>query len=191
MNVMQFSMGENGLESVGELKKKHSSVFQMIATETMVYTLYTDKSIQIVKADDIHQMVAENKTAGEIVCMALAGSQLWLSDTKGLVHILNADTLKAEEGDEIKTVYGHPAVSMASSADGSLVAVGDTKGYVTLYDVASRSQKCYFALHQNKVLETRFTSDNRVATIGFDKLLCVGNIDDQKGIKLSCPNGAA
>ena len=45
MNVMQFSMGENGLESVGELKKKHSSVFQMIATETMVYTLYTDKSI--------------------------------------------------------------------------------------------------------------------------------------------------
>ena len=111
----------------------------MIATETMVYILYSDKSIQIVKADDIHQMVAENKSAGEIVCMALAGSQLWVSDNKGFVHILNADTLKAEEGEGIKTVYEHPAVSMASSADGSLVAVGDTKGYVTLYDVASRS----------------------------------------------------
>jgi hypothetical protein len=84
-------------------------------------------------------MVCENKAAGEIVCMALAGNQLWLSDENGLVKILNADTLKVEEGDELKTVYGHPAVSMASSADGSFVAVGDTKGYVTVYDVASRS----------------------------------------------------
>ena len=67
-------MGENGLQSVCELKKKHSSVFQMIATDTMVYALYTDKSIQILKADDIHQMVAENKKAGEIVAIALAGS---------------------------------------------------------------------------------------------------------------------
>ena len=163
----------------------------MIATDTFVYALYTDKSIQILKADDIHQMVSENKTAGEIVCMALAGTQLWVSDQKGLVHILNADTLKLEEGEELKTVYGHPAVSMASSADGSLVAIGDTKGYVTVYDVASRSQKSYFSLHQNKILETQFTADNRVATIGFDKLLCVGTIENQQGLKLSCPNGVA
>jgi WD40 repeat protein len=46
----------------------------MIATETMVYAFYTDKSIQILKADDIHQMVAENKSAGDQVAMALAGS---------------------------------------------------------------------------------------------------------------------
>ena len=104
---------------------------------------------------------------------------------------MNADTLEASQGDELKTVYGHPAVSMASSTDGSLVAVGDTKGYVTVFDVASRAQKNYFALHQNKVLEIQFTSDNRVATIGFDKLLCVGTLENQQGIKLSCPNGAA
>ena len=64
-----------------------------------------------------------------------------------MVKILNADTLQPEEGEELKTVYGHPAMSMAASSDGSLVAVGDTKGYVTVFDTASRSQKCYFALH--------------------------------------------
>jgi hypothetical protein len=34
MNVMQFSVDAEGLKSVGELKKKHSSIFQMIATDT-------------------------------------------------------------------------------------------------------------------------------------------------------------
>jgi WD40 repeat protein len=178
MNVLQYSVDDSGLKSVGELQKKHSSVLQMIATESLVYALYTDKSIQVLKADDIHQMVCENKSLGEIVGMALATNQLWVADAKGLVHILSADTLKPEEGEQLKTVYGHPAMSLASSADGSLVAVGDTKGYVTIFDTASRSQKCYFALHQNKVLEIQFTSDNRVATLGFDKLLCIGNLAD-------------
>jgi WD40 repeat protein len=168
MNVLQYSVDDSGLKSVGELQKKHSSVLQMIATESLVYALYTDKSIQVLKADDIHQMVCENKSLGEIVGMALATNQLWVADAKGLVHILSADTLKPEEGEQLK----------ASSADGSLVAVGDTKGYVTIFDTASRSQKCYFALHQNKVLEIQFTSDNRVATLGFDKLLCIGNLAD-------------
>lgn len=155
-----------------------------MATETLLYTLFYDKSIQILKADDPKQVVAETKTVGEIVAMALAGSQLWVADNKGVVKILNADTLQPE-GEELKTVYGHPAVSMNSSKDGSMVAVGDTKGYVTLFDTATRAQKSYTAPHQNKVLEINFTDDNRVASVGFDKLLCV------EALKMSCPNGVA
>lgn len=163
----------------------------MVASETMLYALFTDKSIQILKADDISQILVENKNAGEIMAMALTGKQLWVADQKGFVHILNADTLKPEEGEELKTVYGHPAVSMASSSDGTLVAVGDTKGYVTIFDAASRSQKSYLALHQNKVLEIQFTADNRVMTIGFDKLLCIGSPENSQNQKMSCPNGVA
>lgn len=144
MNLIQYTVDDQGnLTSVGDLIKKHSSVLQMIATETLIYTLYTDKSIQILKAEDISQMVLETKSVGEIVAMALTGNQLWVADTKGFVKILNADTLKQEEGEELKTVYGHPAVSMTSSSDGTLVAVGDTKGYVTIFDAASRTQKSY------------------------------------------------
>jgi WD40 repeat protein len=136
-------------------------------------------------------MVLETKDAGEIVAMALTGNQLWVADQKGIVKILNADTLKPEEGEELKTVYGHPAVSMASSSDGTLVAVGDTKGYVTIFDAASRTQKSYTAPHQNKVLEIQFTADNRVMTIGFDKILCIGSPENSQSQKLSCPNGVA
>lgn len=191
MNLIQYSVDDNGLTSVGDLCKKHSSVLQMIATESLVYALYTDKSIQILKAEDVGQLVSETKTAGEIVAMALTGNQLWVADNKGFVHVLNADTLKPEEGEELKTVYGHPTISMASSSDGSLVAVGDAKGYVTVFDASSRSQKSYSAPHQNKVLEIHFTADNRVATIGFDKLLSIGSPDSTQGQKLSCPNGVA
>jgi WD40 repeat protein len=175
--MMQFAVGDDGLSSFGELQKKHSSLVQLIATETMVYALFLDRSIQILKADDIGQVVSENKSLGEIVCMALAGSLLWVADKDGAVKVLNADTLQPEEGEALKTVYGHPAMSMNSSSDGSLVAVGDTKGYVTVFDAATRAQKAYFAHHRNKVLEIHFTGDNRVATLGSDMLLCICPID--------------
>jgi WD40 repeat protein len=178
MHMMQFSVNDSGLTSVGELQKKHSSLVQMIATETMVYALFLDRSIQILKAEDISQMVVENKAAGEIVAMALAGSQLWVADKEGAVKVLNADTLQPEEGEALKTVYGHPALSMNSSSDGSLVAVGDTKGYVTIFDAATRAQKTYFALHRSKVIEIHFTADNRVASLGFDMLLCIGTLEN-------------
>lgn len=185
MNVMQFSIEDSGLTSACDLKKKHSSICQMVATDTSLHALFTNGDLHTLDVDDIHTVKQEHKVK-DVVCMAQAGDDLWLADKKGFVF-----TTSMSEDERLKSEYGHPSMSMAASADGSLLAVGDTKGYVTIFDVASKTKKAYFALHQNKILETHFTSDNRVATIGFDKLLCVGTIETQKGIKLSNPNGTA
>ena len=192
--MMAYTLDDGHLKSqYEEFVKKGSSILKMVATEELLYVLYNDRSIEILKADDIKQSVASIKSvdgAKDIVAMALAKNQLWVSDKDGMVFVLAADTL-AKETDGLKTVYGHQAMSMAASADGSLVAIGDTKGYLTLFDCESRSQKSYQANHQNKILEIEFTGDGRVVTVSFDKMLCVATVEDNKCQKLSCPNGNA
>jgi len=74
-------------------------------------------------------------------------------------------------------VYGHPVISMASSSDG-LIAVGDAKGYVTVFECETRAQKSYYSNHKNKVIEIQFTADCKsVVTLSFDKVLCVASVD--------------
>jgi WD40 repeat protein len=45
MNIIQYKVDESGLTSTKPLTKKHSSALQMIATTSLLYVLYTDKSI--------------------------------------------------------------------------------------------------------------------------------------------------
>lgn len=70
---------------------------------------------------------------------------------------------------------------MAASSNGNFVAIGDSKGYTTVYDVETKSKKCYFCLHQNKVMDICFSSDGEwVVSLGFDRIVAMGNIADTK-----------
>lgn len=40
--------------------KKHSSVISLLATDDILYVLYSDKSIQALKADNIEEVVADS-----------------------------------------------------------------------------------------------------------------------------------
>ena len=52
-----------------------------------------------------------------------------------------------------------------------MVAVGDTKGYISVFDSESKELKFYTASHKNKVLAMCFTQDSsQLYSIGFDKL---------------------
>lgn len=153
----------------------------MIASEDKLFMLYNDRSLEIAKAEDMKESIHSVKQVEgtkEIVAMAHVASknELWVGDKDGLVYILSADTLQVQ-AEPLKTVYGHPVMSMASSSDG-LVAIGDTKGYVTVVESETRAQKCYYALHKNKVLEIQFTADGKsLVTLSFDKVLCVASVD--------------
>lgn len=162
---MQYSYDSGVLTSkYPEIFKKSSSVIQMIASEDKLFMLYSNRSIEIAKAEDMKESlltVKQVEGTKEIQAMALcaAKNELWVGDKDGLVYILSADTLEKVQ-EPLKTVYGHPVMSMASSSDG-LIAVGDTKGYVTLFEAESRAQKCYYSNHKNKVIEMEFTADNK------------------------------
>jgi len=170
-----------------EFYKKHISAKHILATEDLVYVLYNDKSIQILKASHVGTTLVEKmglKLEGnaEVSSMALHGKELWVSDNKGNVHILDADTLMPKEIETpLKTVYGHPAISMAASTEASLVAVGDAKGYVTFFSTESRQQTTYSAYHKNKVIDMQFTqAGDHLFSVGQEKISFLVNTKEPK-----------
>ena len=156
--MMQFSIHhETGEESKTEgpylksmkdtIVKKKSSVSHMVATEQHVYVLYSNSSFEILNAENIEEVVKSVGNMGDIVSFALSANkkEIWACDKKGFIQIFSSEDLsKIDAGKEIKTVYGHPGLSMGSSNDGgSMIVVGDVKGYTTVFDTASREQKFY------------------------------------------------
>lgn len=89
---------------------------------------------------------------------------------------------------ELKTVYGHPATSIA--AWDNLVAVGDKNGYVTVFDANTREQKFYTAYHNVKVTDLKFAEDgSHIYSVGFDKstfLTNVANPTSKRGLSCKC-----
>jgi WD40 repeat protein len=87
------------------------------------------------------------------------------------------------DGVELKTVHGHPCLSISCSPDGKQLAVGDTKGFVTLFDTTSKAQTNYRTFHDNKVLTLQFTEDSqRLFTLGFDCEATLSSVEDPKQV---------
>ena len=78
-------------------------------------------------------------------------------------------------------MHGHPCLSISCSPDGKRLAIGDTKGYVTLYDTSGMAQINYRTFHDNKVLALDFTEDSqRLLTLGFDCISTLSSVEDPK-----------
>lgn len=93
---------------------------------------------------------------------------MWVSTNKAKVYVLDANELTLLNKDkEIKLNNPNPAEMGAASADGQLVAIGDNKGYITVFNTATMEQAFYTAYHNKKILYIAFTQDNLIS-FGFD-----------------------
>lgn len=182
--------------------KKHASVLDSIATEEVVYVFYVDKTIQALKFDNIEEVLKDSgklenlgDAKGEAACFAIfpKRNEMLIGDDKGFAHFYDATTLTKLDVPPIKTDKGHPIHSVAFSNDGSKFAIGDAKGYVTIFDTESKAQLCYIYGHKNKVLQCYFTpNDDWVCSLSFDQVLSLGLVADPKGSrKLLRPSGHA
>jgi len=106
--------------------------------------LYTNQSFEILSSEDIEKVIVAKQDLGfgDLTAFAVceAKNELWLSDKKGFAHIVDLATLNSiDAGKELKTIYGHPGLSMASSHNGgAFIALSDTKGYTTVFEAESR-----------------------------------------------------
>ena len=76
----------------------------------------------------------------EIEAFANCEGEIWVGASSGFVYILDDKTLLPKEGAlELKTNNGYPITTMSASPDKLTVAVGDTKGYITFFDVATKA----------------------------------------------------
>jgi len=149
---MSYSINLSGegsilTSNIDAVVKKKASVTHMVATDEHLYVLYSNSSFEILSAADVNQVVKASANLGDVTTFALNSGkkEIWGCDKKGAILIFNAEDLsKVDPGKEIKTIYGHPGLSIAASPDGgSIMAVGDAKGYTTIFDGASGDQKHY------------------------------------------------
>ena len=186
--IMKYSLAEDGisLKAEGDFIKKKGSFLSVIATEEHLYVLYNDKSLEVLNIADYETVAAfDQPTIGndhQINAMTLVKNEswnkneLWVSDSKGHIHFLEADTLKVIEyktieGKEVKTVYGHAGLCMAGNHDHTLVSIGDVKGHITTINTTTRDQVAYTAYHKNKVYDLAYSADDtHIYSIGQDKL---------------------
>ena len=87
------------------------------------------------------------------------------------MHFFDATTLTPLSEQPIKTDKGMPVQSLTISEDGTIFAVGDSSGCISVYQVKSRTQITYIYGHRNKVLKCRITgdeNDEKIISLGFD-----------------------
>lgn len=130
------------------------------------------------KSDNIEEVLKDSgklenlgDAKGEAQCFTVypTRNEMLIGDDKGFAHFYDATTLTKLDVPPIKTCYGHACHSVAFSNDGTKFAVGDAKGYITLYDYETKNQLCYIYGHKNKVLQCQFTPDDLwVLSFAFD-----------------------
>lgn len=199
--ALKMSDTDNTLASIDDtMTKKDSNIAQMIATEEILYILYTNKTIEAVKADLITEIIAKSDKLdslggkGEATAMGLCtvNGELWIGDKQGKIHIFDATTLKLKEECDLATEYGKEVSMFASSNDkGKLMAVGDKDGYVTFFDAETKVKKNYVAFNSKKIIAMEFIKDDsQICSLSIDKMVSLGPVEGKgKPIKLGRPNG--
>ena len=78
-----------------------------------------------------------------------------MSDNKGFISVFDLDfkqvDIPEEQAGSLKSEYGHKADKICSLSSGEkiIVAVGDEKGYITVFDGQSMTKLGYFAAHKS------------------------------------------
>jgi len=66
-----------------------------------------------------------------------------------------------------------------------LVAVGDTKGYTTIFNTETKEFKVYLCNHKNKIMTLQFNeAGTEIYSLGFDKTLAISNVETKATVKI-------
>ena len=68
----------------------------------------------------------------------------------------------------------------ASPSGGALIALGDAKGFVNVFDTDAKTLKVYFARNKSKILNISFNEDSSwVQCVSLDKILSMSNVENR------------
>lgn len=78
-----------------------------------------------------------------------------------------------------------------SNDGGSMVAIADVKGYITIYDCETKAEKIYFANLEKEIIAMEFSADNQeVIALSRDRNIAVSNFANKDSAKkLFGPSG--
>lgn len=181
-----YTLDENNqLASVGEHIKNEGTLKMMQATDKFLYGLTFKGELVIRNADNLSEVVKTkaDPAKADAVCMAVseATNTIWIGDKTGAVTVLDAESLAPVElPAPLKTKLGAASYMAASHDGGNLIALGDAKGFVSIFDAASKTLKMYYAKHQSKIYGIEFNAENTwVQSVSQDKILAMCNVENR------------
>jgi len=181
--------GGNPLEKKAEAKLP--GVCKAISgDDTQLYVLIHTGDILVLGAEDL----AVKKTfkvpfANPLkLVYSIATGELWVGDKKGVVHVLKGDDFS-----EVATFTKHTQEirAMAASADGKLIASGDSYRYTYVIDAESKEDVQSFAFQAATVWSLAFSPDGtHITIVSNDQSIGYGRIEDKKHKHVKLPHGS-
>lgn len=157
----------------------------MQATDKFLYGLTFKGELVVRNADNISEVVKTkaNPAKADATCMAVSevSNTIWIGDKTGGVTVLDAETLEpVEVPAALKTHQGAATTMAASPSGGALIALGDAKGFVNVFDTDAKTLKVYFARNKSKILNISFNEDSSwVQCVSLDKILSMSNVENR------------
>ena len=89
----------------------------------------------------------------------------------------------------IEKKHNHPLSIVKSSADGSLVASGDTYRYIYVFNAETKQEVGCFPYHTARITGLDFSADNaKLLTVGLDLTVGVADLTSKKEKTVHRPN---
>jgi len=106
--------------------------------------------------------------------MDVCGSQIWVGDKKGNLHILDATAT------EVKLIEGkHSKAVTVVASNGKVVATGDAYRYIHVWDGESHEAMFSSGDHKDKILDL-FFSETHLLSVTHDNAFGVSSLEEKK-----------
>lgn len=215
--MMQWKLVEStvdgsyhGLQStLDDFVQADQKVLKMAYFNENLFTMNSDKTISKIDGNSISTTHVKSepleklgpKGDGSMLDFTIVEqlSQIWVSDSNGFVSVLDLDLKPVAQSEEqagaLRSQNGHKADKICSFSSGEkvIIAVGDVKGYVTVFDCQTFANLGYFAAHKKSSKTLQITADGRyVISVGNDNVIVLNDLQDMKTMrKMACANGNA
>lgn len=117
---------------------------------------------------------SSNKLKFDATAMEICGSQIWVGDKKGNLHVFDASMT------EIKSIEGkHSKAVTVLASNGKVVGSGDAYRYMLVWDGETHEELFSVGDHKDKIMDIFFT-DSHMLSVTHDNAYGVSSLEERK-----------
>ena len=182
-----LKVGESSFEIKNTVKISGAPIGIATGNGKILFVLQNNNKVAVIDVETFN-LVKEHEVKGyEATSIAATGSEVWLGDKKGLIHVLNDTDLN--EKALIEKKHNHGVSVMKVSRDGRFVASGDTYRYIYVFNSETKEEVACFAYHTSRIIGLDFNSaSTHLLTVGLDLTVGVANLADKTKKVVHRPN---
>lgn len=156
------------------LSSKGADIMAYLTQDADLNVFSVGDSIELVKSVSLKEQGAYDVT--------IVGETFFVTDNAGSAYTMKLPDMAVEPMEGVKTEYGNKATRIAVDETGSKMALGDEKGYLTVFENGAKI--AYWAVGKKPLISVGFTDDGLYAfALGLDRQMTLGDLTDKKTMR--------